>query len=869
MDGQLLTRDLYGGQSQSGGKESGSPLSYYLGVLRRRIWVVLPVVVVATTIGILKVSTAPKIFEARTRLLVERDSPQIIPLSGGFQDAARQDADYYTTQRELILSRAVLELALTYPDVREPLQVGEEAAASESSFLGELKRSLVAVLGARPAPPEMLWERLRKKLTVEHIPESHFIEIRARSRDADYAAAAANAVAAAYQQYHLNRQAENLSQDFILLQKEKEREEKALLEAEQELQAFRERAQGLSASVSPEDQPVIERLMKLNEQLTSVQLKRIELASQIAVMKEAVDPAHVRTLAPDERLFSIPVVQGNDVLMTVRKSLVEAEKELGVLSTTYGTEHPLYQASLAKVELLRRQFVTTLGEIVLAQMNRLKMLEQEEAQLQQSVEEQKRTALELAKEAFTLARLQSAVERHRTLFDAIVARMREVNVSSGLIRTNVQVVERASVPLQPVDSGRWRVILVAIGIGLFLGCGLGLVFEHLDDTVKTPEDLREKLGLPLLGFVPSINLSGETRALEEKPSGVRAPGVLRERGVPGIRRHGFLRFLRRLDPAARLEEEMDPDPSSPQERAYRGAIMLHEPVSSTSEAYRSLRANLFYAMPADEIKVLAVTSCRPREGKTTTATNLALAIAQTGKRVLLVDADLHRPALDLTLGVVAAAGLTTVLVGERRWQESVSKLVHNGKPVENLDVLVAGPPSPNPSELLGSNAMKNFLAEVRRQYEWVIVDTPPVLFVSDATILGAMCDGVVLVVKAGMNTRTMLLRAREQLAAVHARIIGVVLNQAVLSTMGRYYSTYYTYGYSRYARDYRRYGRAPDSPRRKGFQVGTAGRSEQTPTLMRQQHRLAALEKAALEKAGVHSAQGEAEQASIILEAVS
>ncbi|MGQ9663383.1 MAG: tyrosine-protein kinase family protein, partial [Kiritimatiellia bacterium] len=145
-----------------------------------------------------------------------------------------------------------------------------------------------------------------------------------------------------------------------------------------------------------------------------------------------------------------------------------------------------------------------------------------------------------------------------------------------------------------------------------------------------------------------------------------------------------------------------------------------------------------------------------------------------------------------TLSLKNQTGLTSVLVGEKHWREITARLVHKGQPVENLEILTAGPPSPNPSELLVSKAMKSLLAEARQAFEWVIVDTPPVLFVSDATVLGAMCDGVLLVVKADGNTRSMLIRAREQLHAVRARIVGAVLNDAVLSVVGRYYSTTHT-----------------------------------------------------------------------------
>jgi capsular exopolysaccharide synthesis family protein len=223
-----------------------------------------------------------------------------------------------------------------------------------------------------------------------------------------------------------------------------------------------------------------------------------------------------------------------------------------------------------------------------------------------------------------------------------------------------------------------------------------------------------------------------------------------------------------------------------------------------AEAYRNIRTSIFFSTPAGGGKVLAVTSCGPGEGKTTTATNLAVAIAKSGKKILLVDADFHRPMVDKILKLNKTAGLSTVLVGEAELKAVIQNVEYEGAKIEGLDVAVAGPPSPNPSELLGSQRMSQLLSEVRDSYDWVLVDTPPILFVSDASILSALCDGVILVVRAGVNNRSMLNRTREHLENIKVKIVGSVLNQMVVGRFGRYYSHYYYHGYSRYSRDYHR-----------------------------------------------------------------
>ena len=201
--------------------------------------------------------------------------------------------------------------------------------------------------------------------------------------------------------------------------------------------------------------------------------------------------------------------------------------------------------------------------------------------------------------------------------------------------------------------------------------------------------------------------------------------------------------------------------------------------------------------------MLVVTSGAAGDGKTTTAANLAIVIGQSGKRVLLIDADCRRPRMHDIFGLSNEVGLSSVLVGGVPLQEAVQQpLDEQGKPVEGLDLLVAGPKAPNPAELLGSAAMHRLIAEARQQYDRVIIDTPPVLFVADASILSTESDGVVVVIKSAKNTRSLARRTREQLEGVNARILGGVLNDVHVARLGYYYSAYYHHGYARYHRDY-------------------------------------------------------------------
>ena len=429
---------------------------------------------------------------------------------------------------------------------------------------------------------------------------------------------------------------------------------------------------------------------------------------------------------------------------------MKAESDRAALADVYGPEHPRMQTAQSRIELLRARLKEALNNIGSSLTTQLKMLTEEEKELTKQYDQQNVAALDLAKSAVSFGRLQNDVERHLKLYQVLVERMSEVQLSADYTKTNVEVVEEASVPNAPIRPNKARMALFSVLLGLTLGVTLTFVLEQLDDTVRTPEDLELWVGVPALGFVPEIAV---TKNVESRNS-------------------------------------------------YKALISALEPTSSAIEAYRNIRTNLFFSGPAEESKVLVVTSGGPGDGKTTTACNLALIIAQSGKRVLLVDADFRRPQVHKLFGLDSAVGLSSILVGESTLEKAAQKSVHDLEVIERLDILCAGPTPPNPTELLESASTKKLLSEMRDKYDRVIIDTPPVLFVSDASILSTIADAVILVVKSDKRTRAHASRARKQIEKIGGRIIGGILNRVQISRFSHYYSDYYYHGYARYSSDY-------------------------------------------------------------------
>lgn len=772
-------------------------MAYYLGILQRRVWIIISLVIIGSTLGLIRSVRQPRIYMATTRVLVEKQGPNVMQFDQGGYEGRRWDSSYYETQTRLVGSRVVLEIALRHSRIRD--LADRSSGKSRKSMIKELRRSLLALLGAAPVPLDEPWERLQEWITAQHVAETHFVDISAMNQDKESTVRLANHVAEAFETYHRQTREESLGDAFVKLEREKEKEELALLDAEQELQDFRESAQGVSLSTTGgKPQPAVERLNSLNRKLTEVQLQRIELESQIGVMETAMASEAMDDEVANRSLFAFPAISEDRTLTEAQQALAAAQEEYAMLAQTYGAAHPLLQAATSKATLLLEQFRTALQNLLQAERNRFAMLGNEERELRRQYAEQKASALELAKEDFQFTRLQNAVDRHRRLYDALVARMREVDVSAGLIQTNVRIVERASMPDEPVSPGLGRTVALSLMISLLLGVGLAFVFENLDDTVKTPEDLKERLTVPLLGFVPSI--LGEEEPGSETADDTQHSFV--KELVANITTMVRDRLILMRPEWSNKPQEVPTDQQNA-ERHRRGMMVATEPASSVAEAYRGIRTSLFYSIPANTVRTLAVTSCRPQEGKTTTCSNLALSIAQTGKRVMLIDGDLHRPMLHRTLCIERRAGLTSILVGECSWRDAVERIEINKETEQFLDVITSGPASPNPSELLGSVQMREFVEEMQKDYDWVIIDTPPVLFVSDASVMSVLCDGVIVVVKSGTSTRTLLHRAREQLDSVSANILGSILNNVLVSRMGRHSSAYYNYGYSRYAKDYK------------------------------------------------------------------
>jgi capsular exopolysaccharide synthesis family protein len=405
----------------------------------------------------------------------------------------------------------------------------------------------------------------------------------------------------------------------------------------------------------------------------------------------------------------------------------------GLKAKEFGPEYPPLVRAEVDVSNAQSALVAARSAVIQSVKNEYSAAAQEERQISGSLDEAKASQMDIDRKSVDYNKLQRQADTTRTLYNSLLTQQKELNVIANSKENNVQVMDRAEVPKFPYAPNPRKEWLSAVLAGLVVAFGLAFGIEYLDDTVKTPEDVTRRLRVPLLGLVPAIR-------------GDRVP-ILTDT-VP----HDF------------------------------------------GEAFRSLRTSLVFTSGSEHTRIVAVTSSQPLEGKTTTAANLALALALGGSRVLLIDADMRRPGLHKTLGMENGTGLSDLLVGQARVRDAVQR---TGEP--NLLVITAGRTPPNPSELLASERMVSFLVNLQSgPFDWVIIDTPPVLAVTDAVVLAPKVSGVVFVIGSEMTRRVHSERALETLRSSRPRALTGVLNRVDFDRNKYYYSRYYGYQYKSY-----------------------------------------------------------------------
>jgi succinoglycan biosynthesis transport protein ExoP len=699
------------------------------------------VVVVALTM--LQTYSKIPLYRATARVQIQDERTTAVGNLNASDPMFWQDSEqYYNTQYSILQSRGLAKRVVrklqlqnhplfngTAPQSRGPLAIVRGArqtlgATVRGLFSKEEKKATIEP----PAPDESAVESgligaFLGGVEINPVRSTRLVEVSYVSSDPAFAAQAATTLAEEYTQQNLDLRLETINKNLVWLGEEVAKQEAKVTEAETAMTAYREKQNALS--LDDRQNIIVARLNALNETATRAKTARQQKEVVYNQIK-SVDPK-------SDTADSYPVISTNAGVIEAKTRVNDLTAEKARLTSRYLAGHPDLIKIEGQIDSARAALVAQRSRVIESAKNEYEAAVDEERSYSGQLEGQKGAAMELDRKSGAYLVLQRQAETNRSVYQSLLQQQKELRVISNSRSNNVRMEDRAEAPGGPFSPNARRDWFTAIIAGLLVALGLAFGIEYLDDTVKTPDDVAQRLRLPLLGLVPSV-------------PGARVP-------------------------------------------------LLSEPVPHDfGEAFRSLRTSLVFTASGDGPRVIAVTSSQPLEGKTTTACNLGMVLALGGSRVLLVDADMRRPGLHTVVGAQNEIGLSHLLVGQARVRDAVQKTSE-----QNLFVISAGRIPPNPSELLTSERMNALLANLRSgPFDWVIIDTPPVLAVTDAVIVARGVAGVVFVIGSEMTRRVHAERAIETLSAGKPKSIGAVLNRVDFDRNKYYYSRYYGYHYHNY-----------------------------------------------------------------------
>jgi capsular exopolysaccharide synthesis family protein len=582
---------------------------------------------------------------------------------------------------------------------------------------------------------------LKKQLTADVGKKDDIINVSFDSPYPTEAAQLVNAVVDSYITYHATSKRSTSAEVLKILQKEKDKRGKELTSKLQAVVDFKKENEALAFETG-QGNIILDRLARLSEALTQAQLYTLEAKSHYEVIKTASnDPERLKQMVNAQQAtlaFGFPSSQK----ARLNTELDQLELKEQDLLQSLTADHPAVKSIQAKISMAKEQITELDKQFVESQLaiaqQQYATAQEKENQIRSYLEEQRKQALSLNEQISQYALVQSELDQTKKLCDILDDRIKELSVTEDTGALNISILEVARPADKPSKPQKARIMGIALVLGLMLGAGLALLLSMLDHRLRSADEISAVLGVPVLGVIPSMS-----------------------------KKHSITE---------------------------RGLKVHRDSNSSVSEAYRTIRTSIFFGVPKGESTTILVTSPAPGDGKTTLVTNLAITMAQAGQKTIILDADFRRPMQHEIFKTDREKGLSSVIAGAVSMHEAI-------KPtgIDGLDLLTCGPEVPNPSEMINSKQFSDILQSLSEKYDRIVIDSPPVMPVTDSQILSAICDVTVVVLRADKSSRRTSQQARDGLESVGAHLLGAVVND-----VSRRNGHYGYYGYGRYG--YRHYG---------------------------------------------------------------
>src|ERR1022692_3171507 len=709
-------------------------LGDYWRILRKSKWtLVVSLVVVVTAAALVSLRMTP-IYDAVARISISSQAPSSIL---NFKDNQQQygesiDQESLIGTQVNVLQSNTLALVVIH---NLGLNNRPEFAGKDRPTTGG-----VPVSGSSPETLEredQLIGTFHSNLNVRPVPSTAIIEIKYSSPDPRLAAEVANATANKLIEQKIKARFDSTMQDEDWLSKQLA-DLQIKVETSQTRLIEYQKGHGI-VGTDDKQNLTFEKLNELGKQLTQAQADRIQKESLYQIAK-GTNPDALASVLQDP------------ALATLRQQQTQLQTQYALLRTQFGSEYPKVLEVQNQLNQINKSYQEELQSGVLRVQNEYYTAVKREQMLKAALDEQTAVANQLDESAIEYRILKQEADSNRQLYDGLLEKLKEASLAAGLNSSNIRIVDKARIPLFPARPNVPRNMLFAVLLGLVGGVAVAFALEAVDTTVRTPDQAQSISGLPVMAVIP---FKGDMGGAKVQGAGSR---LLLTAKQSSTRASALVSYL--------------------------------EPQSEISEAYRALRTSILLSSAGPPPQVLVFTSALPQDGKTMTSVNTAFVMAKQGKRVLLVDADLRRPSIHKVFGLRPEVGLSNVLSGGANWKDVVQPTME-----ATLFLLPSGPLPPHPSELLGSGLMQDLIREWRKEYDHIIIDSPPVLSVTDAVLLAVQADMVTLVVRSGQTTMGAVRNARDLLLHLKAPLRGIVLNAFDLQSPDYYY---YYYSGSKY-----------------------------------------------------------------------